>query len=78
MRWGVCAGLHALLSSCVHQTTAASHVEGVQQCAEEADAIRRLPCSQELICGGGRKGQRDAMPECIKGRIRETYPREKM
>ena len=32
----------------------------------------------ELIYGGGRKGQRDAMPECIKGRIREAYPREKM
>ena len=31
----------------------------------------------ELVYGAGRKGQRDAMPECIKTRVREAYPREK-
>jgi hypothetical protein len=30
----------------------------------------------ELVYGAGRKGQRDTMPECIKRRVREAYPRE--
>ena len=43
------------------------------------NAQRRLmlyAAFHELVYGAGRKGQRDAMPECIKRRVREAYPRE--
>ena len=43
------------------------------------DAQRRLmlyAAFHELIYRGGRKGQRDAMPECIKQRVREAFPRK--
>jgi hypothetical protein len=46
--------------------------------AECNNAQKRLmlyAALHELIYRGGRKGQRDQMPECIKQRVRTAYPR---
>ena len=47
--------------------------------AECNNAQKRLmlyAALHESIYRGGRKGQRDAMPECIKHRVRTAYPRD--
>jgi hypothetical protein len=47
-----------------------------EECNNAQKRLMLYAAFHELVYRGGRKGQRDAMPECIKKRVREAYPRE--
>ena len=47
-----------------------------EECNNAQKRLMLYAAFHELVYGRGRKGQRDATPECIKRCVREAYPRE--
>lgn len=74
LRDGVCYGDFVRFTPRVF--TRAPRPSSWAECNNAQKRLMLYAALHEHIYRGGRKGQRDPMPECIKQRVRAAYPRE--